>query len=113
MGVDQFATSLKTINSYVRVIDSKAERFRRIMNLRRIIAPDSVRAYLTKRISVKMPSLLCGADVVPLGQDDLLFVEREQYKVGKALMRVSPSTAHVYDVSHDLVGTYQTVSYHS
>ena len=27
LGVDQFATSLKTINNYVQVIDSKAERF--------------------------------------------------------------------------------------
>ena len=94
LGVDQFATSLKTINNYVRVIDLKAERFRRVMNLSRYIAPDSVQAYLAQWQNVLLPSLLYGADAIPLDQNDLLFVEREQCKVGKAIMGVSPSTAH-------------------
>ena len=64
------------------------------MNLRQYIAPDSVQAYLAQWQNVLLPSLLYGADVIPLDQDDLLFVEREQYKVGKAIMGVSLPTAH-------------------
>ena len=95
LGVLQFKTTMGTARNKATEVLKRMRSYHGLMNIQKFFLPDTISSFLAIWTNILLPSVLYGLDVIPIHQEVLLEMELLQIKMGKVLMGVPSSTAHV------------------